>query len=468
MISKVNKTICTHNMFEYGDIIILGLSGGADSISLLYILNDLKTVYNIKIIAVHINHCIRGFESDSDEIFALEVCKQLGIKFVAFRHDIKEYSKNHGITDEEAGRKLRYESFYNVLSQEKANKIAVAHNKNDQAETILMRLVRGTGIKGLGGIPYVRNEIIRPLLDCTRTEIEEYCSKNSISYKTDSTNNLEVYTRNKIRLNLIPFIERELNTNIIETLCRTSHLLNEENSFLEKISNQAFLECTIIKDAVLIDINKLSKYDIIIKRRIIRLACVRYKEDLHDINYDHIQTVLNLIEKQNGKSVMLPNNILVTRQYDFLSISLYSGDTEAFCYDLEYNKFVFINEINMYATISRELIENKKNFTNMYTKTFSYDKINSVVQIRNRKKGDKIYLKGMTGNKKIKDLFIDLKIPKSQRDNIALVACGQSIIWILDDKNRTSVAYEADTYNNINTNTNNKIFIQLWGIAKNE
>lgn len=457
MLSKVKKTIHVHNMIQLGDIIIVGLSGGADSISLLYILNNLKDIYNIKIIAVHINHCLRGTESDADESFALEVCKHLGIKFSAFRYDIKAYSKMNNITEEEAGRKLRYESFYNVLHLEKANKIAVAHNKNDQAETILMRLFRGTGIKGLGGIPYKRNEIIRPLLDCNRSDIETYCFLNNISYKIDSTNNLEVYTRNKIRLSLIPFIQKELNSNIVDTLCRTAHLLNEENDYLEKISMQAFQECSIIKDTVLIDIKKLLKYDEVIKRRIIRIAYIRYKADLHDINYSHIESVLELVHKQNGKCVMLPNNLLAVRQYDFLSLSIAQEKVKEFCYDLKFGEFLFIEEINLYITISHEIIENKKNFINMYTKSFCYDKINNVIQIRNRKKGDKIYLKGMTGNKKIKDLFIDLKVPKSQRDNIPLIADGQNIIWILDDKNRTSVGYSADTY------TSNKIIIQIWG-----
>ena len=244
MLEKIAlKTITKHNLICRDDHIIVGVSGGADSICLLYFLNSIKNDFNLKITAVHINHCMRGEESDEDNKFVVDFCKSINIPINVFSFDIYSKAKEENITTEEAGRKYRYNSFNNVLKKVNGTKIAVAHNKDDNAETIIMRFFRGTGIKGLSGISYKRDNIIRPLLDCLRKDIEDYCRRNNLSYRNDSTNSMDIYTRNKIRLNLITFIKKDFNPNIVNTLCDMSKTFYDENKFLDTLASKSLDDC---------------------------------------------------------------------------------------------------------------------------------------------------------------------------------------------------------------------------------
>ena len=209
MLDKVLATIKKYNMIEKGDKIVIGVSGGADSVCLTDILNKVKKEIEIEIILVHINHNIRGEEAKRDENFVIELGKKYNNLVRVFSYDVEKLAKERSLTVEEMGRKLRYEAFNSVALEK--GKIAVAHNLNDNCETMIMRFFRGTGIKGLGGISAKRENIIRPLIELSREEIERYCLENNLDYCEDSTNSVEKYTRNKIRLNLIPMIKKEFN-----------------------------------------------------------------------------------------------------------------------------------------------------------------------------------------------------------------------------------------------------------------
>ena len=225
MLDKVVEAIKRYKLIENGDKIVTGVSGGPDSVCLLHVLHVLAGKMNIKVFAIHINHMLRGSESDADEAFTREICSKMGINLRSLAFDINEVSRKERISLEEAGRETRYREFQRFADEIGAARIAVAHNKNDQAETILMNLFRGTGLQGLTGMDYIRGRIIRPLLSITRHEIERYCEENSLGYRIDSSNLKGDFTRNRIRLELIPEINKSFGTDLTESINRMALLL---------------------------------------------------------------------------------------------------------------------------------------------------------------------------------------------------------------------------------------------------
>lgn len=234
MKNKVLNTIKKYNLIQENDKIVIGVSGGPDSICLLHILNGLKEKLNFEIVVAHINHMIRK-EAEEETQYVKKFCDKLGIKCYIKRIDVIDKSNKEKIGTEEAGRKARYDFFEEVLNSVNANKIATAHNENDNAETVLMNIFRGAGTSGLKGIEPIRdNKYIRPIIECERSEIEEYCRVNKLQPKIDKTNFENVYTRNKIRNVLIPEIKKEFNPNIIESLNKLSILSRQENNFIQE------------------------------------------------------------------------------------------------------------------------------------------------------------------------------------------------------------------------------------------
>lgn len=453
MLEKIAlNTIKQHNLINENDYIIIGVSGGADSICLLYFLNSIKQKFNLKIKAVHINHCMRGEESDGDSLFVQNVCKKLNVPLSVFNFDIYSKAKEENISIEESGRKYRYIAFEKVLKEENATKIAVAHNKNDNAETLVMRFFRGSGIKGLSGISYKRNNIIRPLLDCKRQDIENYCNLNNIAFRDDSTNFMDIYTRNKVRLKLLPYIQSEFNENIVDTLHNMSENFYDENAFLEKITNESLKTCLEEKnkDKIVINLKLFNNFDKVIKQRIIRMCLANFSENLYNLSYEHIKEILSLSNKQTGKKLSLPNKICVYKQYDKLVLCknyLLSQNSE-YNYILELEKPIFIKEINKNVLLSKK-VENIS--TKVYTISINCDKIKNSLFLRQRKAGDKIFLNGMT--KKVKNIFIDLKIPTNERNSYPILIQNDNIIGILG----LCLCNEYKP-----TNFNNTIYLHIW------
>lgn len=457
MYNTALSTIEKYNMILKGDHIILGVSGGADSSALLHFLYSIKKIYNLTLTVVHINHGLRGDDADNDAHYVEELCKSMGVRYLCFNYDIKDKSKQMGVSEEEAGRIIRYSEFQNAVDKYDGSKIAVAHNMNDQAETLLMRLARGAGIKGLSGIAPVRGNIIRPLIECSRNIIEAYCAENDIDFRTDYTNLKDIYTRNKIRLKLIPWMEKELNENTILNISRTAGLLAEEDSYMEEQASIALENCILKSDNnyVYIEKNILKSNPLVIQRRIIRRAFRKIKKDIKDLSYNHINSVLELIEKPTGSKVDLALGLKAEIQYEKLVLYLGNiNDIKEYCYNIGLDETIFIKEINKYVKIS--LNEEKKQIkpTIICTKAFDYDKIKFNIQIRTRKPNDRIFLKGLNGTKKIKDFFIDEKIPRQERSVMPLVACGTDIIWILEKR--------VSDYFVANESTSNILFIQIW------
>ena len=273
IVDRVRSTINKYNLLQKGDKIVLGLSGGPDSVCLLHILKQLEEEYDISIYAAHLNHQIRGIEAQKDVMYISQLCDSLGVKFFVKSINVPEYCKKNGLSIEEGARKLRYEMFYEIKQKTKSNKIAIGHNLNDQAETILMRMMRGTGLQGLKGIEYKRDEtIIRPILDIERSSIEAYCEEYNLNPRIDSTNLENIYTRNKIRLDLIPYMQENFNTNVIESICRMGNNLKLDNDYIEEEGNKKFKEVSKLNNNTSVEIilDKYMDLHKAIKSRIIR------------------------------------------------------------------------------------------------------------------------------------------------------------------------------------------------------
>ena len=323
MRDKVLNTINKYNLINDGDKVILGVSGGPDSIAMLNILNDIKNDKNLHmnfdIIVAHVNHMIRE-EAIDDQRFVENFCKKIGVSFYAKSIDVQKIANNKKIGTEEAGRNARYEFFDEILEKENANKIAIAHNKNDKIETIIMNMLRGSGITGLKGIePIKNNNDIRPLIECERFEIEEYCAKNGIEPRIDRTNFENVYTRNKVRNIVIPFIKQEFNPNIIQTMDRLSDLVKEEDEYLEKLVETKYNDYVEKEDKVQIIMNlkDFNTEEKVIKSRLLLYTISRLLGTTKGIEKIHIEDIIKLCEKNIGNKYLTPNKnikILVKNQ----------------------------------------------------------------------------------------------------------------------------------------------------------
>jgi tRNA(Ile)-lysidine synthase len=435
LLEKVLSFIKENSMFDNGDKVIVAFSGGPDSTCLLYVLNELKEELGITLIGAHINHCLRGDESDKDEEYAKKVCESLNIGFYSNKVDIHRISKEKNISCEMAGREARYEFFEELMVKLNANKVALAHNANDQAETILMRIMRGTGIEGMIGIKPVRDKIyVRPILHLSRKEIEWYCQVNSISPRIDKTNLENFYARNKVRLDLIPYIEENFNKDIIKTLNRLSDTVKKDNNYLESISaKESKKYCEIGGQKVIINKKAFLNHEAILSR-IVRGALLAVNSSLYNFEKVHISSIIELQKHDTGKTIMLPQNIIVENCYGNMHIYIGAKSTETNNnqYPLKVNEKNLINHLDKVVELA---VMEKSQFmevkTNDHTKYFDYDKLEKPIILRYRKEGDSFIPLGMTGNKKLKDLFMDLKIPKIKRNEIPLVCFGDDIGWVV-------------------------------------
>ena len=312
MIEKVLQTIKKYNLIEDGDKLVLGVSGGPDSIVMLDILRKLAIEkINFKIVVAHINHLIRE-ESTDDEKYVENYCKKNGIPIYIKRIDVKEYANNNRIGTEEAGRKVRYDFFEEVMKQTNSNKIAIAHNKNDKVETVIMNAIRGSGISGLKGIEPKRDEkYIRPLIECERKEIEKYAKDNNLEPRIDKTNFKNEYTRNKIRNIAIPYVEKELNPNFIETICRLSEVANETENYLQSEMSKIYREIALEEDfhakKIILDLKKFNKQNILIRKRLLMYAILKVLGNTQNIEKINIEDLIKLCENNIGNKYLMPN-----------------------------------------------------------------------------------------------------------------------------------------------------------------
>ncbi len=428
MLRDIKKYIDDHQLIDTKQHIIVGVSGGADSMCLLHILKGLQKDYQLQLTVAHVNHGLRQ-EAKEDAAFVEGICKKWGLPYREHRCNIVELAKQRKCSEEVAGRNERYD-FFELLRQEVgAHKIAVAHTMNDQAETMLMRLIRGSGMRGLGAMLAQRDRIIRPLLIINREEVEAYCHSHGIDFKEDHTNKMDLYTRNKLRRHVLPLLKKEFNPQIIKTLAQTADQVQETEAYLEiqtEIAYRSLVEK--YKTGYSIKIQALLSYHPVIQGRVIRMVISNQIGSLKNIHYQHIEDVLGLFHKQSGKMVHIGNKTVAIREHEYIRIIKMEKSLD-YCVELvmgsnqvvEYDKKVLLKMLDDG--------ENKQRHGKTYTKNIDYDKISGNLQIRNRKEGDRILLKN--GSKKLKDFFIDEKIPRTCRDDVLLIADERNIIWII-------------------------------------
>ena len=311
MKNKVLKTIKKYNLIENGDKLVLAVSGGPDSIAMLNILKELReeqSKLNFEIVVAHINHMIRK-EAKEDEEYVRDYCEKNKIQFYSKSIDVQKMANNNKIGTEEAGRIVRYEFFDEILEKTNSNKVAIAHNKNDKAETIIMNLLRGSGVSGLKGIEPRRGKYIRPLIECERYEIEKYCEEQKLNPRIDKTNFENEYTRNKIRNIVIPYVKKEFNPNIIETLSRMSELVTEEEEYIEKHIKIEYKKILIEenKKQIILDLKKFNNEEKVIKSRLVLYTITRLFATSKGIEKIHIEDIIKLCKRNIGNKYLTPN-----------------------------------------------------------------------------------------------------------------------------------------------------------------
>lgn len=422
MKSKAISVIERYQMLKSGATIIVAFSGGADSIALLYFLNLIKEKYNIKLLAAHVNHGIRGQEADRDEEFVKEFCKKIDVDIKVLHCDVPKLARESGESEEQCGRRIRYE-FFNSIDKDAI--VATAHTLSDNVETILFNLSRGTALKGLCGIPPVRDNIIRPLIECTREDIENYCFKNELSFVTDSTNNETEYSRNKIRHKVIPKL-KEINPNLEKSILRCCASINNDDDFLEgqtiKIINQSSLN-------VGYDKNILKEQHISIRYRVLdRLIynhCGVYSEKKHLQLCDEILFNDGQVEICRNGYLRVKNGVL-----DFPD---YNKSNSFWCLPFKLGKIetpIGIIETKVLDKKEYELIV--KSEKDVFEIFIDYDKMDRNCYFRCRKEGDSFSIPKRKITKSLKKLYNEAKIPLEKRNSIVILADENDIYWIED------------------------------------
>ena len=445
MKKKILSYINENEMIKYGDRVLVALSGGPDSICLLHILNSLKEELNITLTAAHVNHCLRGSEADEDEEYVKDFCNKLNIPCYVKKANINQIASERKISSELAGREVRYEFFEEISKIQNLNKIAVAHNTNDQAETLLMRIMRGTGIEGLVGIRPIRdNKFIRPILCLERNEIENYCEKYNLNPRIDKTNLENIYSRNKVRLEMIPYIKGHFNEEIVNSLNRLSQLAYIENDYMEQCIEKEYKTFCNVKNNTVFILKKAFQSHNAIKFRLLRKVFLTITGSSYNLEMKHIEDIISLQLGETGKVICLPNKIKAKNIYGNIELikegeSYNKKDLDEVFID-KYSLLKDENKFNLHDNIGYDLsikfINNKdiQFNNNSLIKYFDYDKIKEGILIRKRKNGDKILPLGMKGYKKIKNIFIDNKIPKELRNQIPIICFDNEISWILGVK----------------------------------
>lgn len=454
MYKKVLSYIKDNKLIKPGDKVLIALSGGPDSVCLLNILFKLKDELKIELGAAHLNHMLRGEDAFGDEQYVIDICKEMNIECFTKQVNINEYSKKEKLSSEMAGRLVRYGFFDEIIKEHGYTKIATAHNANDQAETILFRLMRGTGLEGLGGIKVKRDNIIRPILCLSRQEVEDYIEQNQLKPRIDKTNFEKIYNRNKIRLDMLPYIKENFNEDIIQTINRMASLLQKDNDFIEELSFNMYKKYCIEKHEYFIIKEEVFRENEVMVTRIIRNAITRFSKSHYDFEMKHIYEIYNLAKNGTGKVVDLPNKIYAENIYGDIYIKN-KIEKKIITYDT--NEIRILKEELQRGSFGFRgfdfefcIVDNDKNIKsnlrhNKFEKYFDFNKIQKYITIRARKDGDKMIPFGMTGSKKIKDIFINMKIPKEQREIIPLLCFDDKISWIVGVRVSDEFKVTADT-----------------------
>lgn len=436
MQKKVLEFMEQYHMAEEGERILAAVSGGADSICLLLVLSALQKEKKYQLFVVHVEHGIRGEESKKDAEFVENFCKKHKIPCNVYHCKAETYAREHKMTVEEGARELRYGYFREAAREFHANKIAVAHNQNDCAETMLFHLARGTGLKGLCGILPVRENIIRPLLCVERREIEAYLKEQGQGYCIDKTNEEMEYTRNRIRHQVLPVLN-EINSQAVAHMNQTAAMAVELEELVQQLTREAKKRYVCKKESGILILHNIQNENPVICKSLIHQVLTEYAKSSRDISGVHVLEVLELLEKQVGKRVNLPYELEAERTYEGIQIrksrreviekitqkewKILPGET------LEIPEYGY----KIYTTILEGNFKNQEIPQKMYTKWLDYDKIKGSMLLRTRQEKDYFIINAEGGRKKLKNYLIEEKIPREQRDKLLFLADETHLIWAI-------------------------------------
>lgn len=463
MFDIINRTVSSYNMLSGKKLVVVGVSGGADSMCLLHFLVSNSDFYGIKVIAAHINHCLRGEESDRDCAFVVEQCKKLGVQCFVKKADVAQISSREKIGTEECGRKIRYDFFDEIIDKfndqfiYKYSAIATAHTASDNAETVLLNITRGCGIDGLCGIPAVRGNIIRPLINITRQQVEQYCLMNSVPYVTDSTNLTDDYSRNKVRLTVLPELSK-INPDVVGAVNRMSSIVSRNVSYIKDSVRYEYDRCS---DGKMLDLKKLSTVSKDLLPEIIKYAVSK------NLGITAEKKHIDLIEKviEQGHGAVCPRKNIEIKITDghlvFYESSNCSSDTnirftaqpiktgKTYCFN---GKTYSVSDKKSETPFLCNKI-NKK----LLNQLISYDIISCGAVLRNRQSGDFFRPFGRNCTKSLKKLFTEMKIPQSERSTRMLLADGSKILWIegIGVSQEAAVSINTKFYFTIEVNSEN-------------
>ena len=447
---KVEQYVAKRNMIQKGDKLVVGVSGGADSICLLFVLMELQKKLAFEMVVVHVNHGLRGESADADEAYVRKVCKEHGITCEVYRENVDLIAKERKQSTEEAGRDVRREAFGHTMEKHGGTKIALAHHMNDSVETFFMNLARGTGIQGMGGIRPIAGVYIRPLLCLERREIEEFLREKNIPYCTDSTNEEDDYTRNRLRNHVIPYLEKEVNARTVAHIGETMSRLQELQIFLQEQTEIYYKQCVKQheKGYILLE-NSFFEAPASLRPFIIKRVLVQICQKEKDIQEIHMQKILELFQKQVGRQIDLPYAMQGKRIYEGVyiykkAVTDIDPTNVQVSFAKENRQEIEWGNIKVICRLLENASTDKIYMEKINTMRFDYDIITHGVCIRTRQPGDYITIHPDGRRQKLKSFFINEKIPQEKRDKILLVADGDHILWVVGY--RTNCVYQVGNY----------------------
>ncbi len=454
MLEKVRKTVRNYQLLVKGDKVVAAVSGGPDSVCLLKVLTLLADEYRLELLIAHLNHGMRGEESDRDEAFVRSLGKDLDLRVETGKVDIPGLLKGGGISPEDLCRIERYRFLSEVCRQHQFTKVALGHHRNDRVETVLMNFLRGSGAEGLKGFSPSRGGIyVRPLFDLSRAEILDFLRSAGLRYAIDSTNNSEDYLRNRLRRHLIPWIEKHYNPGFSENLISMSEILASENAYMKEAAENVLRRWGIEtnKREIRIGIEDLLSCHPALQKRIAMILLLKLTPSEKGIGYRHITSVLDLAGGSNPSgSLDLPFNIHVRRDYGSLVFTKTDlrGRSRAvpeggFFYSVQIPGVLELTNLGTRLRFELTIANgSEKKPVDLRQVFMDYDKISFPLAVRNMEPGDRIRPFGMTGRKKLSDLFIDLKIPRFNRSRLPILVDREEVLWIpgigLSEKVRTT------------------------------
>jgi tRNA(Ile)-lysidine synthase len=441
LFNRVRKTIDRYHLLARGDRLIVGVSGGMDSMVLLHLLNAYRQEFDLSLIVAHINHGLRPMESEQEAELVQKESERLGSTFEYGQFDVKEFQKAGGLSLQDAGRRIRFHFFNSLLSKYGAQKIALGHHADDQVETVLLRLMRGSGLRGLKGmLPIRQGRVIRPLLEVWREEIESFARGKGVPYCLDSSNLKRDYLRNRLRLELIPMIEKEYQPNFRAVIMRASIIFREENDYLERGAEEAYQKIVQEgKDALSFKFSGYQSLDKAIQWRVVQKMLIRIygremsceEEEWPDVN----QIYRTLHQPVPSFLLELPHGVCLEKRYDI--VSLVKGRARPippFEIELAVPGRTFIEEIGKEVVIEEISGDDKLAGLNeaRHTVLLDYQSLQFPLKMRNFRPGDRFQPLGVKGTQKLKEFFIDHKIPRFERPKIPLLIAGEVIAWVVD------------------------------------